>query len=135
MARINPSIAVSLKSKLLEGYCKCMCPPGTAFLMPPGWRLHSAWARHRCLQLYLPFVIAGSLMYFVCMLSINVWCVLHLSHPSAHTHTAVSSKQTHTHTHTVNTHTFYFYFCSHLGLILTVIDSDSTPLWTTHTIH
>ncbi len=36
MARINPFIAVSLKSKLLEGYCKCMCPLGTVFLMPPG---------------------------------------------------------------------------------------------------
>ncbi len=37
---INPLIAVSLKTRLLEGYCKCMCPLGTAFLMPPGWRLH-----------------------------------------------------------------------------------------------
>ncbi len=37
---INPLLAVSLKTRLLEGYCKCMCPLGTAFLMPPGWRLH-----------------------------------------------------------------------------------------------
>ncbi len=29
-----------------------MCPLGTVFLLPPGWCLHSAWACHRCLQLY-----------------------------------------------------------------------------------
>ncbi len=40
MVWINPLIAVSLKTRLLKGYCKCMCPLGTAFLMPPGWRLH-----------------------------------------------------------------------------------------------
>ncbi len=40
MIWINPLIVVSLKTRLLESYCKHMCPLGTAFLMPPGWRLH-----------------------------------------------------------------------------------------------
>ncbi len=40
MVWINPLIAVSLKTRLLEGYCKCMYPLGIAFLMPPEWRLH-----------------------------------------------------------------------------------------------
>ncbi len=40
MVWINPLIAMSLKTRLLEGYCKCICPLGTTFLMPPGWRLH-----------------------------------------------------------------------------------------------
>ncbi len=28
-------------------------PAGHGFPDAPVWRLHSAWARHRCLQLYL----------------------------------------------------------------------------------
>ncbi len=40
MVWINPLIAISLKTRLPEGYCKCMCPLGTVFLMPPGWCLH-----------------------------------------------------------------------------------------------
>ena len=39
MLRINPLIAVSLKTWVPEDYCKCMCPLGTVYLMPPGWRL------------------------------------------------------------------------------------------------
>ncbi len=37
---INPLVAVSLKTRLPEGYCKCMCPLCPFFVMPPGWRLH-----------------------------------------------------------------------------------------------
>ncbi len=40
MVWINPLIAVSLKTRLPEGYCKCMCSLCTVFLMPMGWRLH-----------------------------------------------------------------------------------------------
>ncbi len=74
---INPLIAVSLKTRLLEGYCKCMCPLGTAFLMPPGWRLHRLGHDHRCLQLYFNFV---SFTFLCCddieyILDTN--CVLH----------------------------------------------------------
>ncbi len=40
MVWINPLIAVSIKTSLPEGYCKCMCSLCPFFLMPPGWRLH-----------------------------------------------------------------------------------------------
>ncbi len=36
MVWINPLIAVSIKTRLPEGYCKCMCSLCPFFLMPPG---------------------------------------------------------------------------------------------------
>ncbi len=35
----KPFIAVTLKSRLPEGSCKCILPLGTILLMPPGWLL------------------------------------------------------------------------------------------------
>ncbi len=59
MVWINPLIAVSIKTRLPEGYCKCMCSLCHFFVVPlfrdaTGVAVAlTAWARHRCLQLYL----------------------------------------------------------------------------------
>ena len=77
MIRINPLTAISFKTSLPEGYCECMCPLGTVYLMPPGWRWH--WwlepAIAACSYIYYYFSsrFRGLLGPLTCLKSLENW--------------------------------------------------------------